>query len=75
MKSFVLAEPGVIKWHDSPEPKITPYGAILKPILVSPCTSDVHTIFGGGSRKTPNLILGHESVGEILEVRRVCERF
>ena len=47
---------------------MTPYGAILKPVAVAPCSSDVHTVFGGGSRKAPNLVLGHECVARVLEV-------
>ncbi|CDD34245.1 alcohol dehydrogenase zinc-containing [Roseburia sp. CAG:309] len=68
MKAFVLAEPGVVRWHDAPEPELVPYGAILKPIAVTPCSSDVHTVFGGGSPKQPNLVLGHECIAEVLEV-------
>ena len=68
MKSFVLKEPGIVAWHDSPEPELCRNGAILKPIAVSTCSSDVHTVFGNGSRKMPNLILGHECIAEILEV-------
>lgn len=69
MKAFVLKEPGVVGWHDAPEPELKqPYGAILSPVAVAPCSSDVHTVFGGGSRKAPNLILGHECVARVLEV-------
>lgn len=68
MKAFVLAEPGKVAWYDAPEPKLVPYGAILKPIAVTPCSSDVHTVYGGGSPKQPNLILGHECIAEVLEV-------
>ena len=67
MKAFVLIEPGKVGWYDAPEPVITPYGAILRPIAVAPCSSDVHTVYGGGSRKAPNLILGHECVAEVIE--------
>ena len=49
MKAFVLKEPGVVGWYNAPEPELTPYGAILKPVAVTPCSSDVHTVFGGGS--------------------------
>ncbi len=69
MKAFVLKEPGVVGWHDAPEPRLKqPYGAILRPVAVTPCSSDVHTVFGGGSRKAPNLVLGHECVAQVLEV-------
>lgn len=75
MKSFVLIEPGRVGWHDSPAPVLTPYGAILRPVAVAPCSSDVHTVFGGGSRKAPNLILGHECVAEILETGELVRDF
>jgi threonine dehydrogenase-like Zn-dependent dehydrogenase len=75
MKAFVLIEPGKVGWHDAPEPILTPYGAILRPVAVTPCSSDVHTVYGGGSRKAPNLILGHECVAEVLEVGELVQDF
>ncbi len=75
MKAFVLKEPGIVGWADVQEPKLTPYGAILKPVAMAPCSSDVHTVFGGGSRKTPNLVLGHECVAQILETGEYVEDF
>ena len=71
MKAFVLKEPGVVGYEQVPEPVLTPYGAILKPVAVAPCSSDVHTVFGGGSRKAPNLVLGHECVARVLEIGAV----
>ncbi len=68
MKSYVLKSPGVTGWFNSPEPVLTDYGAILRPIAVTPCSSDVHLVFGGGSPKSPNLILGHECIAEIITV-------
>lgn len=75
MKAFVLIEPGKVGWHDAPEPVLTPYGAILRPVAVTPCSSDVHTVYGGGSRKAPNLILGHECIAEILEIGELVQDF
>ncbi len=75
MKAFVLKEPGVVGWADVPEPKLTSYGAILQPVALAPCTSDVHTVFGGGSRKAPNLVLGHECVARILQVGEDVQDF
>ena len=75
MTAFVLKAPGVVGWHDAPEPKLTPYGAILEPVAVTPCSTDVHTVFGGGSRKAPNLVLGHECVGRIVETGELVEDF
>lgn len=68
MKAFCLKSPGLVGYCDVPEPVLTPYGAILKPVMVAPCSSDVHTAFGGGSPKAPNLVFGHESVGRIIAV-------
>lgn len=75
MRAFVLKEPGVVGYVDVLEPRLTPYGAILRPVAVAPCSSDVHTVFGGGSRKAPNLVLGHECVAEVLEVGELVEEF
>ncbi|WP_077612261.1 zinc-binding dehydrogenase [Clostridium sp. Marseille-P2415] len=75
MKAFVLIEPGKVGWYDAPEPAVTPYGAVLRPIAVTPCSSDVHTVYGGGSRKAPNLILGHECVAEIIETGELVHDF
>ena len=75
MKAFVLAEPGKVQWYNAPEPELTPYGAILEPIAVTPCSSDVHTVFGGGSPKQPNLVLGHESIGRVVAVGEYVKDF
>lgn len=75
MKAFVLVSPGVVGWYNAPEPVLTSYGAILKPIAVTPCSSDVHTVFGGGSPKKPNLILGHESIAEVIQVGENVKEF
>ena len=75
MKAFVLKEPGVVGWAQAPEPKLTPYGAIMEPVAMAPCSSDVHTVFGGGSRKAPNLVLGHECVARVVEVGEMVEDF
>lgn len=75
MRAFVLKEPGVVGWVRVEEPSLTPYGAVLEPVAVAPCSSDVHTVFGGGSRKAPNLVLGHECVARVLEVGELVEDF
>ena len=68
MNAFCLKSPGEVGYCEVEEPKIVPYGAIIKPLAVSPCSSDVHTAFGGGSPKQPNLVFGHEGIGEIIEI-------
>jgi len=67
MKAFALKSPGDAGYINVPAPELTPHGALLKPIAISLCTTDIHTIYTG-SPKAPNLILGHECVAEILSV-------
>ena len=65
MKGFCLSasfpDKGV-GWLDIPAPKIeNPYDAILEPVAVSPCTSDVHSAranIASGGGAASNLILG-----------------
>ena len=70
MRAFILKERGVAEITEhAPEPELKePYGAILTPIAMAPCTSDVNTVYGTGSRKPENLILGHECVARVVEV-------
>lgn len=76
MKAVALISPGEVKQIDINEPVLDDeYGAILKPIIVTPCTSDVHTIFHGGSPKRKNLVLGHESVCQILQIGKKVRDF
>ena len=68
MKALVLKEKGVIEFVEKDEPTLScQHGAILKPVLVSPCTSDVHTIWQGSPKKK-NLTLGHECVAQVAEI-------
>lgn len=70
MRAFVLKKRGVAEITEhAPEPELKePYGAILTPLAMAPCTSDVNTVYGTGSRKPENLILGHECVARVVEV-------
>lgn len=68
MKGVALIKQGDVRVIEIEKPKVvSPWGAILKPIIVAPCTSDVHTIWHGSPKKE-NLILGHECVARVIEV-------
>lgn len=68
MKSLVLKSKGIIEYIDKDEPSLNDeHGALLTPIVVSPCTSDVHTIWYGSPKKE-DLTLGHECVAKIISV-------
>ena len=49
--------------------------AILRPVYVSPCSSDVHTVFGGSKPRRENMILGHEGLAEVVETGRDVRDF
>ena len=69
MKGLALVESGKVQYIERERPTLQDSrGCILKPLIVAPCTSDVHTIFDGGSKKRDNLILGHESVCQVVEI-------
>lgn len=59
-----LNNPG---WLEVEKPVPGPLDAILRPVAVSPCTSDVHSMHGGSGEKL-NTIVGHEAIGEVVEV-------
>lgn len=53
-------------WIEKDVPKLESIDALLKPIALTPCTSDVHNF--ETSTKLEGIILGHEALGEIVEV-------
>lgn len=76
MKAFVLKAPGEAGFVDMPLPELkNEYSALLRPIALSVCTSDINTIYGSGSRKPDNLILGHEAIAIIDEIGERVEDF
>jgi len=75
MQALVLKSKGTIEYIDKKEPPlIEPHGALLEPILVSPCTTDVHTIWYGSPKKE-NLTLGHECIAKIKEIGNDVQDF
>lgn len=59
---------GEIGWIEKDKPTIGTRDALVRPIAVAPCSSDVHTAFEGAAGEFSNIILGHEAVGVIEEV-------
>lgn len=68
MKGFAMLGIGKTGWIEKDVPACGPLDAIVKPIAVSPCTSDIHTVWEGAIGERTDMILGHEAVGEIVEV-------
>ena len=68
MKGFAMLGIGKTGWIEKEVPACGPLDAIVRPLAVSPCTSDIHTVWEGAIGERTSMILGHEAVGEIVEV-------
>ncbi|AVK46988.1 isopropanol dehydrogenase [Clostridium sp. MF28] len=68
MKGFAMLGINKLGWIEKERPVVGSYDAIVRPLAVSPCTSDIHTVFEGALGDRKNMILGHEAVGEVVEV-------
>ena len=75
MKGFAMLGIGKIGWIEKEVPKCGPMDAICKPVAISPCTSDVHTVWAGALGERHDMILGHEAVGEVVEVGSLVKDF
>lgn len=67
MKGYAMLGIGKTGWIEKERPKCGPLDAIVRPIAISPCTSDVHTVWEGAIGERTDMILGHEAVGEVVE--------
>ena len=74
MKGFGMISVNNVGWIEKDAPKAGPMDAILKPVAVAPCSSDTH-VSHGGAGPLENRILGHESVGEVVEVGSEVKNF
>ena len=75
MKGFAMLKIGQTGWIEKETPKCGPMDAICKPLALSPCTSDVHTVWEGAIGDRHNMILGHEGCGEVVEVGALVKDF
>ena len=75
MKGFAMLKIGATGWVEKDIPACGPMDAICKPIALAPCTSDIHTVWAGAIGDRENMILGHEAVGEVVEVGALVRDF
>ena len=75
MKGFAMLGAGKTGWIEKARPACGAMDAIVRPIAVSPCTSDVHTVWEGALGERRDMILGHEAVGEVVEVGALVRDF
>jgi len=75
MKGFAMLEPGKTGWIEKDKPQCGPMDAICRPLSLAACTSDIHTVYENALGPRTNLILGHEGVGEVVEVGYMVKDF
>lgn len=75
MKGFAMLGIGSTGWIEKEAPKCGVFDAICRPLALSPCTSDVHTVWAGAIGERHDMILGHEAVAEIVEVGSLVKDF
>lgn len=71
MKGYAMLGIGKTGWIKKERPKCGELDAIVAPIAISPCTSDIHTVWEGALGERTDMILGHEAVGEVVEVGKL----
>jgi threonine dehydrogenase-like Zn-dependent dehydrogenase len=75
MKGYAMLGIGKTGWIEKEVPRCGPLDAIVRPIAIAPCTSDIHTVWEGAIGERNNLILGHEGVGEVIETGNLVKDF
>lgn len=70
-----MLEIGRTGWISKDVPACGPMDAICRPLALAPCSSDVHTVWAGAIGNRHDMILGHEAVGEVVEVGALVKDF
>lgn len=75
MKGYAMLKIGESGWIEKDRPECGHKDAIVKPLAVAICTSDIHTLWEGAIGERHNMILGHEACGEVVEVGSLVKDF
>ena len=75
MKGYAMLGIGKTGWIEKPRPTCGPLDAIVRPVAIAPCTSDIHTVWAGALGERKDMILGHESIGVVDEVGSLVKDF
>lgn len=75
MKGFAMLRIGEVGWVEKPEPVCGPNDAVCRPLAVSVCTSDVHTVWEGAVGERHKMILGHECCAEVVSTGMLVKDF
>ena len=76
MRAVVFEEPGKVALRDVEKPKLLhPTDALVRVTMAGICGTDLHAIAGHFDGMTPGTIIGHEFVGDIIEVGSAITSF
>lgn len=75
MKGFAMLGVGDTGWIEKDRPTCGPQDALVRPLAISPCTSDIHTVWEGAIGEREDMILGHEACGVVEEVGSLVKDF
>lgn len=73
MKAFAYLGHGQTGWIEKDLPRPTGFDGVIRPLLVAPCTSDVHNV--AIDCLAPGRVLGHEGLGEVVAVGDLVRDF
>lgn len=68
MKALVFHGPHQLHWEEWPLPVPAAGEAVLAVRAIGICGSDVHGFTGESARRIPPMVMGHEAVGEVVEL-------
>lgn len=75
MQAAVVAEPGRLEVVSVPEPTCGPYQALVQTLAGGLCGTDRHIVEGTFYRRAYPAILGHESIGRVVQVGGAVRHF
>lgn len=69
MYAYIFREKGILEKKELNEPVLSDEkGALLSPLFLTPCSSDVHTVYAGNGPRREDLVLGHEGLAKVVKV-------
>jgi L-iditol 2-dehydrogenase len=74
MKAAIWTGPGTVEFGEVPKPEIKPDQVLVRVALCGLCGSDTHIVEGRLPVGPPPQVIGHEVVGEVVEVGAAVKR-
>lgn len=68
MKGYVFADVNRAEWRELPVPQVGRHGALVRPHIVAPCTTDIHLLETFSIPWLRGKVIGHEMAGIVTQV-------